>query len=116
MLLLPGLGLDPRSFAVVGTAALFTGVVRAPMTGLVLITEMTADTTMLLPMLGACFVAMLVPTMLRDPPIYDSLRELTIARERDAGSDREGKATEKPLRKIPARPKVSFFGRSRPPR
>jgi chloride channel protein, CIC family len=30
---------------------------------------------MLLPMLGACFVAMLVPTLLRDPPIYDALSE-----------------------------------------
>jgi hypothetical protein len=29
---------------------------------------------MLLPMLGACFVAMLVPALLRGPPIYESLR------------------------------------------
>jgi CIC family chloride channel protein len=56
-------------------AALFTGIVRAPLTGLVLVTEMTASVTMLLPMLGACYVAMLVPTLLRDPPIYDSLSE-----------------------------------------
>jgi chloride channel protein, CIC family len=28
-----------------------------------------------LPMLGACFVAMLVPTLLGNPPIYDSLSE-----------------------------------------
>ncbi len=83
--LLPSLGFDPRGFAVVGTAALFTAVVRAPVTGIVLITEMTADTAMLLPMLGACFMAMLVPTMLRDPPIYDSLRELTIARDKASG-------------------------------
>ena len=37
---------------------------------------------MLLPMLGACFAAMLVPTLLRDPPIYESLREGTLRRER----------------------------------
>ena len=37
---------------------------------------------MLLPMLGACFMAMLVPTLMRDAPIYDSLRELTLERER----------------------------------
>lgn len=85
VLLAPALGLDPRGFAVVGTAALFTAVVRAPVTGIVLITEMTADTTMLLPMLGACFTAMLVPTMLGSPPIYDSLRELTIARDKKSG-------------------------------
>jgi len=33
-------------------------------------------------MLGACFVAMLVPTLLRDPPIYDSLRERILGRDK----------------------------------
>jgi chloride channel protein, CIC family len=37
---------------------------------------------MLLPMLGACFAAMLVVTLHGDPPIYDSLREHTLRRER----------------------------------
>jgi chloride channel protein, CIC family len=41
----------------------------------VLILEMTGSFTMQLPMLGACFVAMLVPTLLGSPPIYDSLSE-----------------------------------------
>ena len=77
----PGLDIQPVGFAVVGMAAFFTGVVRAPLTGIVLITEMTANVTMLLPMLAACFTAMLVPTLLRNAPIYDSLRELTIQRE-----------------------------------
>jgi CIC family chloride channel protein len=62
-------------------AAFFAGVVRAPVTGIVLVTEMTGNVTMLLPMLGAAFVAMLVPTLLRDAPIYDSLRELTLRKE-----------------------------------
>jgi CIC family chloride channel protein len=48
--------------------------VRAPVTGIVLVIEMTASFTMLLPMLAACFTAMLVSTLLGDPPIYDSLR------------------------------------------
>ena len=68
----------PEAFAVVGMAAFFTGVVRAPLTGIVLVIEMTASFTMLLPMLGACFMAMLVPTLLRDAPIYDSLGEHTV--------------------------------------
>ena len=79
-LALPGLQIQPEGFAIVGMAAFFTGVVRAPLTGLVLVTEMTADVTMLLPMLGACAMAMLTPTLLRNPPIYDSLRERTIER------------------------------------
>ena len=62
------------AFAVVGMAAFFTAVVRAPVTGIILVTEMTGCFTLLLPMLLACFAAMTVPTLLGDPPIYDSLR------------------------------------------
>jgi hypothetical protein len=45
---------------------------------------MTAAFTLLLPMLGACFAAMLVPTLLRDTPIYEALREGTLRREQVA--------------------------------
>ena len=79
-LVFPDLDIQPEGFAVVGMAAFFTGVVRAPLTGIVLVTEMTANVTMLLPMLGACFAAMLVPTLLSDPPLYDSLRENILRR------------------------------------
>ena len=74
----PGLAIQPQAFAVVGMAALFTGVVRAPLTGIVLVIEMTASFPMLLPMLAACFMAMVVPSLLRDAPIYESLRERTL--------------------------------------
>jgi CIC family chloride channel protein len=80
----PNLSIQPEGFAVVGMAAFFIGVVRAPLTGIVLVVEMTADVTMLLPMLGAAFMAMLAPTLMRDPPIYDSLRERTIELARAA--------------------------------
>jgi CIC family chloride channel protein len=83
--LFPGLGIAAPAFAVVGMAALFTGIVRAPLTGIVLITEMTAAFSLLLPMLGACFAAMLIPTLLRDLPIYEALREGTLRRERSSG-------------------------------
>jgi len=82
----PDLGLMPEAFAVVGMAAFFTGVVRAPLTGMVLVTEMTASVTVLLPMLAACFGAMLVPTLLRDAPIYDTLRTLLLGTERGSAT------------------------------
>jgi CIC family chloride channel protein len=74
----PGLDITPEAFAVVGMAALFTAIVRAPLTGIVLVIEMTAAFVLLLPMLAACFAAMLVATLLRDEPIYDSLRVRTM--------------------------------------
>jgi CIC family chloride channel protein len=59
-------------------AAFFTAVVRAPVTGIILVTEMTGSFTLLLPMLLACFAAITVPTLLGDPPIYDSLTWYTV--------------------------------------
>jgi CIC family chloride channel protein len=77
----PDLSIQPHAFALVGMAAFFAGVVRAPVTGIVLVAEMTGNVTMLLPMLGACFVAMLLPSLLHNAPIYDSLRERTLRLE-----------------------------------
>lgn len=76
--LFPHLGIEPEAFAVVGMAAFFTGIVQAPVTGIVLVTEMTAAFTTLLPMLAACFAAMLVAHLLRTTPIYDALLEKVI--------------------------------------
>jgi len=42
---------------------------------MILVTELTGSFTLWLPLLAASFAAMLVPTLLRNPPIYDSLRE-----------------------------------------
>ena len=72
--LFPVVAAHSTELAVAGMAAFFTAVVRAPVTGIILVMEMTGTFTQFLPMLGACFAAMLVPTLLRDPPIYDSLR------------------------------------------
>lgn len=76
--LFPGLADHTTSLGIVGMAAFFTAVVRAPVTGIVLVIEMTGSFTLLLPLLSACFTAMLVPSMLGAPPIYDSLRERTL--------------------------------------
>lgn len=75
--LFPHLGVRPETFAVAGMAALFAGVVRSPMTGIVLVGEMTSSFAVFLPMLGACFAAMTVPTLWGSAPLYDSLRQLT---------------------------------------
>ena len=70
----PGMELQLQAFAFVGMAALFSGVVRAPLTGIVLVVEMTGSSALLLPLLSACFGAMLVPSVLREEPIYEALR------------------------------------------
>lgn len=80
--LAPMLGVEPQAFAVVGMGAFFAGVVRAPLTGIVLITEMTGSSSLLLPLLSACFGAMLVAEGLREPPIYAALRRRAARKER----------------------------------
>ena len=64
----------PTEFAIVGMAALFTSVVRAPVTGIILVIELTGTFGLLLPMLTASFAAMTVATLMKQEPIYDSLR------------------------------------------
>jgi len=70
----PAAGLNPTAFAVVGMAAFFAAVVRAPITGIILAIELTGSFTLLLPMLAACLAAMVVAILLNEPPIYESLR------------------------------------------
>ena len=66
--------LDPISFALVGMAAFFTVVVRAPLTGILLVTEMSGKVNLMIPLLIASVICTLIPAMLKQEPIYDALR------------------------------------------
>ncbi|AQT82605.1 ClC family H(+)/Cl(-) exchange transporter [Mycolicibacterium litorale] len=57
-----------------GMAAFFAATVRAPVTALVLVVEMTATTEALLPMMAATASAVLAAYLVGTPPIYESLR------------------------------------------
>jgi len=61
--------------ALVGMAAFFGATVRAPVTAVVLVMEMTASTSAGIPMLAATGAAVLAAMLTGSPPIYDSLRE-----------------------------------------
>ncbi|MEZ0165872.1 chloride channel protein [Kineococcus sp. LSe6-4] len=76
----PGSAPEPAALALVGLAAFFTATVHAPVTGLVLATELTGSTDQLPPMLGACAVAMTVAVVLRSRPVYDLLTDRAAAR------------------------------------
>ena len=80
--ILPVLTAPTAAYAAVGMGALFVGVVRAPVTGIALIVEMTGATTLFIPLLTACATAFAVPTALGDPAIYDALRLRETTRRR----------------------------------
>jgi chloride channel protein, CIC family len=65
---------DPAPYAIVAMAACFTSAVRSPLTGVVLLLEMTGSWPLILPMMAASVTAYAVPELLGNPPIYDSLR------------------------------------------
>jgi len=68
-------GVPAHALAVAGMAAFFTGVVRAPLTGTILIVEMTATPQLIVPVMLACFGAAASATALKGPPIYETLRQ-----------------------------------------
>ena len=61
------------ALAILGMAAVFTGSVRAPLTAMVLIIELTGNYQQLLALGVACLVADLTASALRDVPIYEAL-------------------------------------------
>jgi CIC family chloride channel protein len=71
---------SPSTFAIVGMGALFAAIVRAPLTGIVLILEMTENYQLMLPLLAACFSASALADLLQDEPIYEALLERDLLR------------------------------------
>ncbi|MDH6246654.1 ClC family H(+)/Cl(-) exchange transporter [Mycobacterium sp. OTB74] len=77
--LTPHMAPNAAALALIGMAAFFSASVQAPITGLILATELTGTTNQLPPMLGACATALLVAIVLRSRPIYDLLTERAAA-------------------------------------
>jgi CIC family chloride channel protein len=81
--LAPQVVASPIAFAVVGMAAYFTAIVRAPLTGIVLMIEMTNDYALILPLVVACVAAYGVADRLGDRPIYEALLERDLERSQE---------------------------------
>ena len=76
--LVPELVTSPGVFAIAGMGALFAATVRAPLTGTVLVLEMTDNYSLILPMIITCLGATLVAQWLGGRPIYSQLLERTL--------------------------------------
>jgi len=79
--LFPNASPTPAAYAVVGMAAMFTSIVRAPLTGIVLILEMTGNQEQLFALILACLIAYLVAEHVKSAPIYDALLELDLKKD-----------------------------------
>jgi len=69
-----GVDAGASAVVVVSITAFFTGAVRSPLTGVVLLLEMTGAFPLLLPMLAGSGAAYVLTEFLRSPPLYDLLR------------------------------------------
>jgi CIC family chloride channel protein len=64
---------QPGAFALVGMGAVFAGIVRVPVTSIIMVFEMTNNYTIILPLMVANIVSYVVATKLSPTPIYDAL-------------------------------------------
>jgi CIC family chloride channel protein len=71
--LLPAQTATPGAYALVGMGAVFAGIVRAPMTSVVMIFEMTQDYAVIVPLMIANLVSLFISSRLQREPIYEAL-------------------------------------------
>ncbi len=76
--LVPSLHVELLVFAVVGMSALFSATVRAPITGIILVAEMTSNFNLLMPLLITSLIAVLTVNALGGRAIYTILLEQTL--------------------------------------
>ena len=62
-----------KGFVIIAMAGFFSAIVRAPITGVILITEMTGNFMTLLSLVAASLVAYVVADLLGGEPVYDQL-------------------------------------------
>ncbi|MBU2896281.1 H(+)/Cl(-) exchange transporter ClcA [Vibrio hepatarius] len=80
--LFPELMISPGMFAIAGMGALFAATVRAPITGILLVIEMTNNYYLILPLIITCLGAVIFAQFLGGQPIYNQLLNRTLKNEK----------------------------------
>ncbi|NOH79962.1 H(+)/Cl(-) exchange transporter ClcA [Vibrio sp. RE86] len=80
--LLPELNITPGMFAIAGMGALFAATVRAPITGILLVIEMTNNYYLILPLIITSLGAVIFAQLLGGQPIYSQLLHRTLKNEK----------------------------------
>lgn len=63
----------PGTLALVGMGAMFAGIIRAPVTSILIIFELTGDYNLILPIMAANLSSYAIASKLKQVPIYESL-------------------------------------------
>jgi CIC family chloride channel protein len=70
---LPSYTATAGAYALVGMGAVFAGIVRTPMTSVLIIFEMTQDYAIIVPLMIANLISLFVASLLQKQPIYEAL-------------------------------------------
>jgi CIC family chloride channel protein len=73
--LLPGYGISSGAYALVGMGAVFAGIVRVPMTSVLMIFEMTRDYAVIVPLMIANLTSLFISRRFQKQPIYEALAQ-----------------------------------------
>jgi CIC family chloride channel protein len=71
--LLPTFTATPGAYALVGMGAAFAGIVRTPLTSVIMIFEVTRDYNIIVPLMIANLIAFFISYKLQREPIYEAL-------------------------------------------
>jgi chloride channel protein, CIC family len=71
----PGSVASPGAYALVGMGTAFAGIIRAPMTSVVMIFEITRDYAVIVPLMLSNLVSYFISSRLQKEPIYELLAE-----------------------------------------
>jgi CIC family chloride channel protein len=71
--LLPGVTASPGAYALVGMGAAFAGIVRTPLTSVIMIFEMTRDYSIIVPLMISNLISFIISRQLQPEPIYEAL-------------------------------------------
>jgi CIC family chloride channel protein len=71
--LFPAVTASPGAYALVGMGAAFAGIVRTPMTSVIMIFEMTRDYAIIVPLMIANMISFAISRLLQPEPIYEAL-------------------------------------------
>lgn len=71
--LLPAYTAAPGAYALVGMGAAFAGIVRTPLTSVIMIFEVTRDYTIIVPLMISNLIAFYISHKLQKEPIYEAL-------------------------------------------
>nr|VVV04705.1 H()/Cl(-) exchange transporter ClcA [Aliivibrio wodanis] len=74
---------EPGVYAIAGMGALFAATVRAPVTGIILVVEMTNNYQLILPLLVTCLGATFIAQALGGQPLYAALLKQSLLKDKE---------------------------------